>query len=49
MADLVLEKLGESVHKLPKILHIFICLKFMDELVVYSPSGRGVGGGILNV
>ena len=51
MADLVLRQLGEAVHKLPNILHVFIFPKLMipvrerllfnmADLVVYVPLGE---------
>ena len=50
MAELVLRKLGEAVHKQPNSLHLFICPKLMmsvwgnmlfkmAELVAYVPPG----------
>ena len=52
MAELVLSKLGEAVHKQPNSLHVFICTKLMipvwvslllkmTDLVIYGPLGRG--------
>ena len=57
VADLLLSKLGEAVHKLLNILNSFIFPKSiipmrgsllfkMADLVVYSPPGVGKRGGL---